>query len=283
MAILPTNDIETDMDNSIVYSKRDILSDLRGNLRIQKGDIIGVHSSMKSLGKVDGGPTALIEALIEAVGAEKEGTVLMPCFNGPDDVVNLKETECRLGLVPETFRKYPGVIRSENHTHSVAVIGKYAHEIAEAHKGRAQLGENSPFHELAKRGGYIIHIGCNMKSSSIIHVAESIAKMQYLKIAYPAYNKDITLITMDGNSYKCQPIENPGCSYAFTKVEEELFRTGLILKAKICNATSLKALGMDVIETAVQMLKKDPTILLCDSPNCPVCPTKKLLTKLKNA
>ncbi len=256
--------------------KADIVRDLRENLGLKDGDIIGVHSSMKSLGVVEGGPVTLIKALIEAVGGIGKGTVLMPCFNNPDDVVDMRTTSCRLGLVPETFRKYPGVIRSENQTHSVAVIGKYAKEIAGTHKGKAPLAAGTPFHELAIRGGWIIHIGCDMKSSSIVHVAESIAKVPYLHIAYANYNKTIKLVVSDDVSYDCEPLENPGCSKNFNIVQDELNRLGLIKNGKVGNADSMKILGKDIIETTLNLvLSLGMGALLCDLPNCSVCTMKK--------
>jgi len=259
-------------------TRESLVRDLRRNLGIKPGDIIAVHSSMKSLGRVDGGPDTVIAALIEAVGGIGSGTVLMPCFNDPLDIVDLRTTPCRLGLVPETFRTCPGVIRSVNHTHSVAVIGRHAAELAATHRGRAPLGVGSPFHELAKRGGQVVHIGCDMNSSSIIHVAESIVKAPYLGIAYPAYHKDITLVVSDTERILCHPLENPGCSRNFIVVQQELDRLGLLHRGKVGEAEAFRVSGMDAIDTAVRLLcERGMDTLLCDSPACAVCQAKRQL------
>lgn len=55
--------------------KEDIKNGLR-KLGIKKGDVIGVHSSLRSFGYVKGGAKAVIDALLEVVG--KEGTIAMP-------------------------------------------------------------------------------------------------------------------------------------------------------------------------------------------------------------
>ena len=49
------------------------------DLGVQTGDTLLVHSSYKSLGEVDGGPQAVVEALLSALGAD--GTLIMPTFN----------------------------------------------------------------------------------------------------------------------------------------------------------------------------------------------------------
>ena len=43
---------------------------------IQKGDVLLVHSSLKSLGRVAGGADTVINALIDTIGPE--GTLVMP-------------------------------------------------------------------------------------------------------------------------------------------------------------------------------------------------------------
>ena len=55
--------------------KEDIVKELK-QLGLETGDAVMVHTSLKSMGYVCGGAQAVIEALIEIVGAE--GTIMMP-------------------------------------------------------------------------------------------------------------------------------------------------------------------------------------------------------------
>jgi aminoglycoside N3'-acetyltransferase len=258
--------------------------DLRNNLGLRDGDQIAVHSSMKSLGPVEGGPLALIAALIEAVGGPDRGTVLMPCFSEPLDVVDALRTPCRLGLVPETFRTYPGVHLSNNHTHRVAVLGRDAAAIAACHNGATPLGRGSPFHELARRGGSVVHIGCNMHSCSLIHVAEHLFPLSFhaAQIAYPGYDKTITLICTDGTSRVCPPVENPGDSRGFTVVQEEMEQRGLLRHGRVGAAACFRARGLDILATAMDLLAADPAALLCHSLKCAVCQARRQIAMSAN-
>ena len=97
---------------------RNILTGHLKALGLGSGDWVAVHSSMKSIGWVQGGPLEVIEALVQTVGAD--GVVMMPLFVIPDEqLIDLAVKPTYLGLLPETFRKYPGVVRSMHPTHSV--------------------------------------------------------------------------------------------------------------------------------------------------------------------
>jgi len=265
-------------------TKARIVEDLRENLGVREGDRIAVHSSMKSLGRVTGGPVTLIEALIEAIGGPEQGTLLMPCFTLPVEPCDVRNTPCRLGLVPETFRTYPGVRLSQNHTHRVAVFGKDAESIAACHIGTLPLGIGSPFHELAKRGGSIIHIGCDFRSCSLIHVAEYLYPFPFhsAQIAYPEYNRTITLICEDGSRILCPPIDNPGDSAGFCALQTEMDSAGLILHGRVGEAHSMKIRGLDILAMAFNLFSKDPAALLCKDPECPVCPHKRRIVETWN-
>lgn len=247
------------------------MNDLRENLGVKPGDRIVAHTSLKSIGQVAGGAVTVIEALIEALGGTERGTLMMPCFNGPAEEIDLRSTPCRLGLIPEAFRTYPGVIRSQNWTHSVAVTGCDAKAIAAAHRGREPLGEGSPFHKLTELGGYVLHIGCDMSSCSLVHVAESVIGAPYQHIGYANYGGPVRLIVDDANRYVCVTKEKPGCSKGFTVVQHEAERQGLLTKGSVGSADTLKIKGADVLGVACRLLRKDMAALLCDREQCKVC------------
>lgn len=246
-------------------------------LGLHPGSRLALHSSLKSIGFVFGGPQTVIRTLMEVVG--EEGTILMPVFSRPAARFSMQETPSRTGLVTETFRRMPGVTRSPHPTHSVAVWGADAEEIARGHEQASGLGVDSPFHRLARRGGLVLLVGCDSRSSSIIHVAEAIAQVPYLDVFYPGYDIPMTVVYPDGRERLVEPRENPGDSSAFLVVEEEMRRQGLIREGLVGQARTLVMNGMDIIEAALALLRKDPASLLCQKPNCPVCPKSRELAR----
>ena len=64
-----------------------LVEDLK-NLGLEKGDTVIVHSSLKSMGQVDGGANTVIDAIIEVIG--NDGTVLFPAFSWDPCISTLK-------------------------------------------------------------------------------------------------------------------------------------------------------------------------------------------------
>jgi len=258
----------------VTVTNAQLVEDLRA-IGLKAGDAVGVHSSLKSIGWVEGGPDAVIEALMEAVGPE--GTILMPTMCGPAPEFLIAETPSRTGLITETFRTRPHVIRSPHPTHSVAVWGKHGRHIADGHPPASALGVDSPFHRLAKLGGHILLLGVDSRTSSLIHVAEAIARVRYLEVYYPGYDVPMTVVYPDGRREVIEPRENPGDSSGFLVVEDELRRRGQIREGMIGEARSMLMKGEDVLRAALDLLAQDAAALLCDSPTCRVCPRAREL------
>ena len=93
-------------------------SDLQ-RLGLSVGDIVLVHSSLSGLGHVEGGADAVIDALLDAVGAA--GTVLFPTLtgspaDGPDapPIMDVRTTPCWTGSSHRpkwARRRYPASLR----------------------------------------------------------------------------------------------------------------------------------------------------------------------------
>ena len=66
------------IERSPAVTKEMILKDLK-EFGIHKGDVIFLHSSLSSIGKVEGGANTVIHALIEAVSLS--GTIIIPTFH----------------------------------------------------------------------------------------------------------------------------------------------------------------------------------------------------------
>lgn len=95
---------------------------------IPQDSTILIHSSCKSIGPVEDGADTVLDVFQAYF---KDGLLVFPTHtwdkvNPENPVFILAETPCCTGILPELFRKRPGVIRSGHPTHSVAAYGRKA-------------------------------------------------------------------------------------------------------------------------------------------------------------
>ena len=164
------------------------------NLGVKVGDIILLHSSLSQLGWTVGGPVSVIDALLNNIG--KRGTLIMPTFtSGNTDPsewqyppvpkswwsvirehapgFHVDKTPTRgMGIIAETFRKYPGVIRSNHPDSSFCAWGEHAKFITKNHSLDSDLGEGSPLARIYELDGKVLLLGVSHSSNTSIHLAE---------------------------------------------------------------------------------------------------------------
>lgn len=149
-----------------------LTTDLRA-LGLAEGQVLIVHSSLKSLGYVLGGAQAVVGALIAALGPT--GTLVMPAFTPqvsdprrwkdrpfPEDEIervrtalpgfDIDTTPTSMGAIAETFRRWPGSIRSDHPQVSVCARGPLASKIVAPHQLAWAQGPGSPFERLYDLG-----------------------------------------------------------------------------------------------------------------------------------
>lgn len=151
-------------------------------LGIKKGDILMLHSSLKSLGYVDGGAKAVIDALIGAVGPA--GTVVIPTYWQPGGTIlgtckipgylfDPRRDGTNLGRLPSEFLRYPGVERSIHPTHSVSAFGPAARYVTEYHHlAPSVFGHGSPWQRCHELNARILGLGVSMGPITIYHMLE---------------------------------------------------------------------------------------------------------------
>ena len=163
-------------------------------LGVAPGMVVLLHSSLSALGWVCGGPVTVILALETAIG--EQGTLVMPTHSGdlsdpapwknppvPEawwDVIretmppydpDLTPTR-GVGVVPETFRKQRGVLRSGHPRVSFAARGARAREITEGHALDFELGEGSPLARVYDLDGWVLLLGVGHENNTSLHLAE---------------------------------------------------------------------------------------------------------------
>jgi aminoglycoside 3-N-acetyltransferase len=178
--------------------KKRLIEDLR-NAGINTGDTVMFHSSMKSIGWIVGSSVTVISALMEAVS--DKGTLVMPTQSGdngepsnwsrpavPEDWWQIIRDETPpfdsettptrgMGRIPETFRKYPNVFRSNHPTASFGAWGTNAQFVVETHPYDDPFGENSPLAKLYQLNAKILLVGIGLESITSLHYAEYLANL----------------------------------------------------------------------------------------------------------
>jgi aminoglycoside 3-N-acetyltransferase len=161
---------------------------------IERGDVLVVHSSLGALGWVCGGAVAVIEALLLTLTSE--GTLVMPAHSAgltepsawrnppvpeswweeirrsmpPFDAA--RTPTLAMGVVPELFRTWPGVLRSAHPTSSMAAFGKHAEDIVADHPLDDPMGERSPLGRVYELDGKVLLLGVGHDSNTSLHLAE---------------------------------------------------------------------------------------------------------------
>lgn len=240
--------------------------ELRGGFRglgLESGDRVVVHSSLSSLGRVDGGAETVVDALLDAVG--DDGTVMMPAFTRYDEPYDPDASRSTVGAVTDAFRSRAAAVRSEHPTKSVAAIGPDAASLTEDHEPLASIGPGSPIHRLIEADGKILLLGVGHTTNSALHVAERLAGLPYRdQLAETAIRR------ADGSTESVE-VNRSHCSRGFDIAESIAKRVGLISYGCVGDATAQLVDGEPFLSLVVDVLEDYPGLLLCDVPDCERC------------
>ena len=162
-----------------VLTEESLLAEFE-RIGIRRGDTLLVHSSLTALGHVEGGPDAVIDALLGAVGSA--GTLLMPAFPDTgewmdyvlsDPLFDPQTSPSSRGKISDIFWRRPGVLRSLHPTHSVAALGPVAEYLVRDHeRSPMPCGPDTPYGRLVDLDGRILHLGSPFWATPSFHLVE---------------------------------------------------------------------------------------------------------------
>ncbi len=181
-----------------MHTKASLCAQLRSG-GILPTDTVLVHSSMRSIGAVEGGADGVLDALMDYLGPA--GLLVLPtltytlphvydpsrptcqaCTMKPEYCLSRQvapgetrrfeagRTLACIGLLPNRFWPRPGVVRSLHPTHSVAAYGRDSIAFTAGHEDCASgCARHSPWHRLVDRQAKILLVGVGLDTMTFLH------------------------------------------------------------------------------------------------------------------
>ncbi len=230
-----------------------VVAELRA-LGLPSGAVVVVHTAFKKVAPVEGGPTGLIAALREALGPD--GTLVMPAMSDDDEQpFDPAATPCRaMGVVADTFRRMPGVLRSDNPA-SFAAAGPLAPAIVAPHPLSPPHGIDSPVGRACAFGGFVLLLGVGHSEDTTAHLAEAMARVPYRV-------RKSCVVMVRGAPTRVEYDETDHCCEGFAKLDGWLRARGLQREGTVGSATARLARASDIVRVAVAELLADPCAFL---------------------
>lgn len=222
-----------------IWTEPELVAQLK-QLGITPGGILLVHSSLRSLGKVEGGAETVVNALLEALGPE--GTLLMPGFQSGSEYLfassgicfDAKNTPSECGYLTEYFRNLPNVIRSLSPTHSISGLGPMAESLLADHeKCNVTAGWGSPFEKMIDAGSQILMLGTSRESNTTMHFLENTGGAPTVCAA--AFDTSVISMNREKITTRIFP-HMPGLHRNYTKAISLLEKAGHLRAGKVGDA-----------------------------------------------
>jgi len=226
-----------------------------------------VHSSMKSIGEVDGGAATVLDALSEFMN---KGLLVFPThtweyIDAHNPKFYVESSPSHVGILTELFRQRPGVVRSWHPTHSVGALGKDAEEFTAGNeKFDTPAARGSSYGKLLDRNAKILLVGVDLKRNTFIHGIE-----EWVDIPDRMTDSRENLITVlpDGTEIPVPSRRHiSGISMRYWKVEELLAEEGAIEYGQLGNAKVLICDTTALTKYITQMLNIDPHLFSDNQP-----------------
>ena len=235
-----------------MLTKEDLMYDLR-SMGLKETDTVFIHSSYKHIAGpfgVEGGADTVVDAFIDYVTPKgllvfpamswKMGWLVndagdyIPPYEGPKEgfypygtVFDPDKTPSSdLGIIPELFRRRPGVVRSLCPTSSVCAMGKDAADFCSGHENaKTPLNWSSPFGKLYDRHAKILFLGTTMCCNTYLHAVEDSMNLPGL---FHPYIWKYTVLNRDGTETQVSYQRHvPGHNHYYIKVQQELIDRGI--------------------------------------------------------
>lgn len=257
----------------ILYTRSQLVSHFKA-LGVAPGQIVMLHTSVKAIGGVMGGPNVIVQALLDALGPE--GTLIM--YAGwqdiPDFVQDLPADVRQVyydehppfdpatarsvrenSVLAEFLRTWPGAQRSLNPEASIVAVGARASEITQNHPLNYGYGPGSPLAKLVDWGGHVLLLGAPLDAITLLHYAENRARMRHKNIIHyqcPVL-QDGRKVWVDIEDYDTGEVHD---AYSFEQIAREYLALNRACQGKVGDAESFLFDAADLTAFAITWLEQ---------------------------
>jgi aminoglycoside 3-N-acetyltransferase len=230
------------------------LADDLARLGVRRGSVLLLHSSLRSLGWVVGGPVAVVQALLDLLGTQ--GTLVAPTHTPENSdpsgwsrppvpqewwpiirahmpAFDPATTPSRwMGAIAEVIRTWPGARRSDHPQVSFAALGPAALDIVADHRLDQALGEPSPVGRVYELDGDVLLLGVGHDSNTSLHLAE-------YRVASPPQRTEAAAVrSAEGDQKWTTWVDVAVNEDDFARLGADLDATGLVRLGSVAKASA---------------------------------------------
>ena len=245
-------------------TRADIAAGLRA-VGLTHGSVVLMHSSLSSMGHVEGGADAVVDALLDVVGPHGLASVPTHTWgivNARQPVFHVRLSPSHVGRITEAFRHRPEALRSRHPTHSVAATGRRAADYVAGHEhSNTPAGRATPYGRLCAWGGQVLMLGVTLSSWTLVHAFEEWAPVPWV------FDRCESLYTVldDGRVIEVpsrRHTADPGCKRDYPALEPLLQHHGLIHYGRVGDATLRLIDAAGAEQLLVPRMREDPDLVL---------------------
>jgi len=233
---------------------------------LKSGDVVLVHSAMRTFGYIDGGAETVVAALLDVLG--ERGTLVVPTFTfahtaEQDPIIDPATDPSEMGIITETVRLRPDALRSVAFKHSFAAVGRRARVITQVDPALSPFDLRSAFGVMLALNTQVLLLGMTYRSSTSHHFAECVCDVPWrytIDLKVKVRRKDGTLVEQPMIDSLPRPLGSRGLDYnRLGKMLEERQLVGI---TAIGNCVVRRFAMRDLIDLAQAETEKDYDVFL---------------------
>ncbi len=237
---------------------------------INRGAIIHLKVSLRSIGNIENGADGFIEALLNAVG--ETGTLVadafvesfpLPLSKTNSEKISSYNSPSWAGALVNAMIKHPKMYRSHHPVQRFVAIGHDAEKIMSSHTSESQAYE--VLRILAEMKAFNLSIG-PVNVAGTLHL--SVEDLPYHKRNKP---KGVRYQAEDGSVKLFKNNWKGGCIKGWENFVPYYEATNIITKGKIGNANAFLSRMDKTMELEKELLDKNPSMFFCKEPACKEC------------